>query len=173
MSSIPLIAGQVYHFKKIPNHRKLYSELRIFPTPFKGIYYAPYETERNSWCVTGPLKVIFMACHYYLGSDDYYYGLDTALYYLHIKWQCPEIHVMNPAISRRISKKLPSQNYWRGKTVGKIMQCYPQTIQFHRMAGFSLKGVIRSGQVSYSNEKKTRADADYLGTSVDANPYPI
>ncbi len=162
ISPVAPVAGQVYDFRAIPNHRKLYSELRIFPTPFKGIYYVPYETERNSWYVTDPLKVIFMACHYYLGGDDYYYGLGTALYYLNVKWQCPEAHVMNPAISRRVSRKLPAQSYWRGRAVGKIMQCYPQTIQFHRMAGFSMNGVVRRGLVSYSNEKKTRADADYL-----------
>ena len=157
-----VIAGQVYHFKSLSGYRKLYSELKLFPTPFKGIYYAPYETERDSWAITDPLKVLFSAARICLGTDQYYYGLRTALYFLRQEWHCPEAHIMNGQISRRINRTLPEENYWRGKIIRKILNSFPSQISFHRIAGFSMDGTGKSGTIAFSSGKKTIADAKYL-----------
>lgn len=157
-----LISGLVYKHKNIQNANKLSRELRIFPTPFKGIYYVPYETERAGWYITDPQLVIFKAARLYLGSDNYYFGLYSALYYLRTIWNAQGINIINEKLSRNISRKMPSTKYWRGKIIGKIMQGYPFPIRFHRIKNFDPKNLIRKGPITYSDKERTKKDAIYL-----------
>lgn len=162
-----LIYGNVYRAKDIPKAAKLYSELKIFPTPFKGIYYVPYDTERKAQYVTDPHSVVFKAAELYLKTDTYYYGLNSALYYLRIIWNAIGIDIINEKLSRKINKKIPSTKYWRGKVIAKILCQYSFPIRFHKMKGFSMVDLKKKGSIAFSNLRKTKRDAIYLSKKGD------
>lgn len=162
-----LIPGNVYSAKQLQNPGKLYKELKVFPTPFKGIYYVPFDSERAGWYVSDPHKVIFLAAKLYLRDSNYYFGLYTALYYLRIIWNAFGVDLINKKLSRRINRKRPSTKYWRGKTINKIMKTYPFPIRFHRMKNYSINGITKKGIVRFSNLKKTKQDARYLSKKGD------
>lgn len=157
-----LIPGNVYKHKDIPNANKLYQELKIFPTPFKGIYYVPYESERDGWYVTDPHLVVFQAAQLYLKTNEYYFGLYSALYYQRVIWNAIGTDIINSKLSRKISRKLPSKKYWRGEIVNKIMAGYAFPIRIHRIKNFSLKGTSKRGSIVFSDLNKTKEDATYL-----------
>jgi hypothetical protein len=157
-----IIAGNVYKNKDIPNANKLSRELRIFPTPFKGIYYVPYETERNDWYVTDPNLVIFKAAQLYINDEECYLGLYSALYYQRIIWNSIGTDIINKKISRKITRTPPSKKYWRGKIINKIMASYAFPIRFHKMKNYSTKGLVKKGLIIYSNKNKTKIDSIYL-----------
>jgi hypothetical protein len=157
-----IIPGFVYRNKDIPNANKLSAELKIFPTPFKGIYYIPYETERGGWYVTDPHRVIFKAAQLYLKTDEYYFGLNSALYFNRIIWNAAGIDIINRKVSKTITRKKPSTKYWRGQVINKIMAGYPFPVKFHRIKDFDQKGVIKKGPIAFSNTAKTKLDAIYL-----------
>lgn len=157
-----LIPGIIYGHKDIENATVLSKQLKIFPTPFKGIYYVPYESERNGWYVTDPLSVIFSAAKIYLGSEKYYFGLNSSLYYNRITWNAAGVDIINMKISRTIRRKLPSEKYWRGKIIRKIMSAYPFPVRFHRMRNFSQDGMVQKGNLVFSDLEKTRSDSLYL-----------
>ena len=157
-----IITGMVYRHRDIEDANRLARELKIFPTPFKGIYYVPYESERSGWYVTDPLSVIYKAAGLYLKTDEYYFGLNSALYYNRTIWNAVGVDIINRKISRTISRKLPSEKYWRGKATRKIMSGYPFPVRFHRIRNLNMDGVVRKGTLAFSNVKKTNADASYL-----------
>lgn len=157
-----LVAGQVYPHAALPDANRLYREMKIFPTPFRGIYYAPYETERTGWYITDPLQTIFQAVRLYLNGAPYYFGLYSAAYYNRQIWNAAGVDIINPGLSRRMVRRLPSEKYWRGKIISRIMRAYPFPIRFHRMKNFSLGGVDRKGPILFSTKEKTRKDAEYL-----------
>jgi len=70
--------------------------------------------------------------------------------------------IINAKMSRKIKRKLPSGNYWRARAIQKIMKTYPSPVRFHRIKGFSMKGVVRKGNLTYSGMEKTKSDAEYL-----------
>jgi hypothetical protein len=157
-----LIPGNVYRNKDIPNANKLYQELKIFPTPFKGIYYIPYESEMNGHYISDPHPVLFRAAQIYLKTDDCYFGLYSALYYNHVIWNAVGVDIVNARLSRKIIRKLPSKNYWRGQTINSIMTGYPFPLRFHKVMNVNLKGTLKKGAVIFSDIEKTRTDAAYL-----------
>ena len=157
-----IIPGIVYGHKDIEGATRLAKQLKVFPTPFKVIYYVPYESERSGWYVTDPRSVIFSAARIDLGSDEYYFGLNSSLYYNRIIWNAVGVDIINRRISRTIKRKMPSEKYWRGKVIRKIMSGYPFPVRFHRIMDFDLKGVIRKGNLAYSDIKRTKSDAAYL-----------
>lgn len=136
--------------------------MKLFPTPFKGIYYVPYESERNGQYITDPHLIIFKAAELYLKSNKYYFGLYSALYYHRIIWNALGLDILNMKISRKINRKLPSKKYWRGRVINKILSVYPFPIRFHRIGKFDLLGVIKKGAITYSDLRKTKSDAIFL-----------
>ncbi|MEM2947919.1 MAG: hypothetical protein QXY05_02650 [Candidatus Anstonellales archaeon] len=157
-----LIEGQVYRVSDIPNFKELYRKMQIFPTPFRGIYYCPYKTEREAWYITDPHRILFDASRLYLNSEEYYFGLYTALYYLRIIWNPFGTDIINKKLSRVVEKKIPEASYWRAKKLKKILENYPSPVRFHRIKAFSFDGVLRKGRVAFSNLPKTKKDALYL-----------
>lgn len=112
--------------------------LRLFPTPFKGIYYVPSEEERKGRFVERPLRVISSALPFFLGTREFYFSCRTAEEHYGIIWQpTGEIHVVNPARSGRIklaeraSHKLSSGTH-RARNVSRILSYYGNEIIFHR-----------------------------------------
>ena len=157
-----IIPGLVYRHSDIEDATRLSKQLKIFPTPFKGIYYAPYESERSGWYITDPLSVIFNAAGLYLGTDEYYFGLGSSLYYNRMIWNAAGVDIINSKVSRTIQRKMPSDKYWRGKIIRKLMSGYPFPVRFHRMRDLHLEGMVRKGNLVYSDVKRTRSDATYL-----------
>lgn len=57
---------------------RLSAALRLFPTPFKGIYYVPMETERKGTSIDRPLTVLSRAIALFLESRNFYFSCSTA-----------------------------------------------------------------------------------------------
>lgn len=157
-----LILGSVCKAKDIKNACEMYRTLTIFPTPFKGIYYIPYETERKAFYITDPKKVIFEAAKLYLNSEQYYFGLFSALYYLRIIWNAQGTDIITNHMSRRINPRRVKGNYWRAHRINEIMSSYPMPIRIHRIKGFSTNGLINTSGVVFSTIEKTKTDSKYL-----------
>ena len=115
------------------------SKLRIFPTPFKGIYYVPAEEERKGFFIEKPLKVLSQAISIYLKSHDFYFSLSTAEEFFGIKWHpSGTIHVVNSRISRSIDLKVRiernlTKTSWRAKKIARILSFYGHKIIFHKL----------------------------------------
>ena len=157
-----LIKGRVFSVKNIPELAEKARLLEVFPTPFKGIYYAPYDSEKDGYFISNPHDIIFNAVRSYLNTKEYYFGLFSALYYLRIIWNPNGIDIVNKYLSREVIRKAPEGNYWRAKRIRKILNMYPKPIIFHRIYSFSLRNVIKKGNILYSNLNKTKHDTQYL-----------
>jgi len=114
--------------------------LKLFPTPFKGIYYVPLEEERRSAFIEKPLKVLAQAVSLFLGNKDFYLSCRTAEEALGIAWQqSGSVHIVNPALSRRINlrkriERSEGSSTWRARKIAKILSSYGNEIVFHRGA---------------------------------------
>ncbi len=125
----------------------LCSSLRLFPTPFKGIYYVPLEEERKAGFIEKPLKVLSRAVALFLKSNDFYFSCRTAEEALGLNWQSSgSVHVVNQEISRKISlKKRAEKNIasgtWRARKIARILSFYGNEIILHKgsLAGAKTK----------------------------------
>ena len=114
------------------------ASLKLFPTPFKGIYYVPLEEERKGAFIEKPLKVLFQAASLFLESADIYFSCRTAEEALGFKWQpSGDIHIVNRKLSRKINLKRriersQARNTWRAKKVARLLSFYGNEIIFHR-----------------------------------------
>ncbi len=84
--------------------RARYNTLKIFPTPFKGIYYIPFETERKAFYITNPYEILFRAAKLFLKGKPAYYGLRTALYLERKIWNPVSADIINESVSKRVEK---------------------------------------------------------------------
>lgn len=116
----------------------LVRSLRLFPTPFKGIYYVPSEEERRGRFIERPLRAISSALPFYLGTREFYFSCRTAEEHYGIIWQpTGEVHVVNMVKSGRIKlaeraqSKLSAGTYW-GKNISRILSYYGNEIIFHK-----------------------------------------
>ena len=112
--------------------------LRLFPTPFKGIYYVPSEEERRGRFVERPMRVLADAIQFFLGTGKFYFSCRTAEEHFGIVWQpYGEIHVVNPIksgrvdLAKRASSKLSSGTH-RARNVSRILSYYGKEIVFHK-----------------------------------------
>lgn len=121
--------------KKIYN---LVASLKIFPTPFKGIYYVPSTEERKAIFIDKPLMVLSKILFLFLNAN-FYYSCDTAKEFWGISWHPKEsIHVVNNKLSdrvdlaKRIERNLEKGTY-RSKKMSKILSFYGREIIFHKV----------------------------------------
>ena len=116
----------------------LSSSLKLFPTPFKGIYYIPIEEERKSGFIEKPRRALFQAVVLFLKSREFYFSCRTAEEFLGIKWQpSGVIHIVNKKISRKISLKRritrnQEKNNWRARKIADLLSYYGNEIVFHK-----------------------------------------
>ena len=126
----------------------LYAALKVFPTPFKGIYYTPMAEERKGNFIEKPLKVLFKAIRLFLKTDRFYFSCATADEQAGRSWTpSNEIHVVNEKLSRRIElKKRINANMkkksYRAVKVARLLSYYGNRIIFHRINDFD-KAVAR------------------------------
>ena len=125
----------------------LCSSLRLFPTPFKGIYYVPLEEERRGEFIDKPLEALRQAAALFLGGNDFYFSCKTAEEALGMRPQpSGSIHIVNTRISRRISleKRIlrsSARGTWRAKKIARILAFYGKEIVLHKgsVAGAKVK----------------------------------
>lgn len=116
----------------------LFSSLKLFPTPFKGIYYIPLEEERKAAFIEKPLKVLSQAVALFLKNNNFYFSCRTAEEALGLNWQpSGSVHIVNSKISKKINlKRRIEQNNeketWRSKKIARILSFYGTEVVFHR-----------------------------------------
>ncbi len=122
----------------------MFSNLKIFPTPFKGIYYVPLEEERKGTFIERPLIALYQAVELFLGGGDFYFSGEI--------WETVpglaggaadlSIHVVNKKVSRRISlrnraERNGGKGNWRSRKMAKLLALYGNEIVFHRSSGIN------------------------------------
>ncbi len=119
------------------------ASLKIFPTPFKSIYYAPTPEEKNGWFIDKPLRVLSSAIAMRQGGADFYYSCATAEEKLGIRWTpSNEIHVVNGRKSGRIMlgnriEMNRNRKTYRASKVAHLLSFYGREIIFHRIKDVS------------------------------------
>lgn len=143
----------------------LSATLRLFPTPFKGIYYVPLETERKAAFIEKPLLVLSRSIELFLGRADFYFSCATAEEYWGISWQPRgEVHVVNTKMSGRIDLKQRVQRNkkkktYRAKKIAQLLSLYGNRIVFHKakaIAGCKFKQTPYGRYAHKSQIKKDR-----------------
>ena len=118
----------------------MFAGLKLFPTPFKGIYYVPLEEERKGGFIEKPLKVLSQAVALFLKSNEFYFSCRTAEEVLGLAWQpSGSVHIANPKVSRRISLKARvgrngAKDTWRARKIARLLSFYGNEVIFHRGA---------------------------------------
>lgn len=127
------------------------ANLYLFPTPFKGIYYAPTKDERGGWLIQKPMLALREAIGIYLGSSRFYYSCKTAEEFHGISWHpSGEIHIVNTVRSGRIDLQArvecnSKKKTWRARQVARILEFYARKLIFHKvpsLGGAKLKRTI-------------------------------
>jgi hypothetical protein len=116
----------------------LFASLKLFPTPYKGIYYVPGVAERKARFIEKPLLILSRATELYLHSKKFYFSCITAEEYYGIHWQpTGKIHIVNEKISRQIDldkriEQNKNRKTYRGSQIAKLLSSYGLKIIFHR-----------------------------------------
>jgi len=136
VTSFAQLASEGLSKKKILS---LSHALRVFPTPFKGIYYIPSEEERKGKFIERPLRVLLAALPFFLGTSEFYFSCRTAEEHLGMVWQpSGQVHVVNTAksgrirLAKRAASKLASGTH-RARNVSRILAYYGNEIIFHKV----------------------------------------
>jgi hypothetical protein len=120
------------------------TNLYLFPTPFKGIYYIPTQDERGGWLIKRPEIALKQAISIHLGTGNFYYSCITAEEHFGIDWhRYGQVHVVNSVRSGRIDLKERiernrKKKTWRAKQVARILEFYGNEIVFHRADAASI-----------------------------------
>ncbi|MDO8553685.1 MAG: hypothetical protein Q7S22_02670, partial [Candidatus Micrarchaeota archaeon] len=57
-----------------PQIKNLSASLKLFPTPFKGIYYVPSPEEKKAWFIDKPLFILKKIIQIYLITEKFYFS---------------------------------------------------------------------------------------------------
>jgi hypothetical protein len=128
---------------KIKEIKSMYSKLKIFPTPFKGIYYIPSEEEHAGSFIERPMRIVSKSIEYFLNSEEFYFSCMTAEEAYGIDWHMSgEVHIVNLKLSRvidlkeRISRNKMKGN-WRSKKLATLLSFYGRVLIFHKVENIS------------------------------------
>ncbi len=139
--------------------------LRLFPTPFKGIYYAPLEEERGGWFIEKPKLALNQSLAIYLGTKEFYFSCTTAEEEAGISWhRSGEVHVVNAVRSGRIdlearAERNGTKGTFRSKKLARLLALYARMIIFHKVRsvqGAKLRHTIYGSFALPSQIKKDR-----------------
>lgn len=147
-----MLTKQITTFKQLRSEGRseteikgLYAKLKLFPTPFKGIYYVPSDDERSGFFIENSLRVLYRATNIFLGSNQFYFSCKTAEEEMGFDWHpSGVVHIVNLELSRKIDLKQRSsknslKSTWRAKKIAKLISFYGNKIIFHKVS--SLNGV--------------------------------
>jgi len=153
--------------------KNLSAGLKLFPTPFKGIYYVPGEEERRGKFIDNPGRTLYRAAKLYLNSDDYYFSCRTAEEHYAIKWQpIGHVHIVNEKISKTIDlKKRIEQNRkkttWRAKNTAGLLSLYGNKIIFHKVKSIEGAKFKRTPYGAYALRSQIRKDKKRFREKMD------
>lgn len=122
-----------------PEIKNLFALLKIFPTPFKGIYYIPSPSERKAIVIDKPLFVLNRILVLYLDSDKFYFSCTTAEEFIGAKWSPGNIiHIVNEKRSGKIDligriTRNEKKKTYRSKKIATILSFYGNEIIFHKV----------------------------------------
>lgn len=114
------------------------TSLKLFPTPFKGIYYVPLEEERKGEFIEKPLVALSQAVSLFLGGGGFYFSCKTAEEALGRNWRLSgSVHIANEKLSRKISlngriERNRAKGGWRAKKIANLLSLYGTEIVFHK-----------------------------------------
>jgi len=117
---------------------KLSASLKLFPTPFKGIYYIPSKEERGGWFIDKSFLILKKSISLFLETKNFYFSCSTAEEYLGLKWRpSSEIHIVNEFLSRKIDLKKRTQRNknkktYRAKKIAHLLSFYGDILIFHK-----------------------------------------
>ena len=144
-----MLPKQVVRYEQLINEglkkkeiETLFTSLKLFPTPFKGIYYVPLEIERKGGFIGKPLLVLSRATEHYLKSKNFYFSCVTAEEQYGIQWQpSGQVHIVNDKLSKRINLKErigrnKSKKTARAKKIAKLLSLYGYEILLHKAKSF-------------------------------------
>ncbi len=120
----------------------LNASLRLFPTPFKGIYYVPGEEERASWSIGSPARVRTHSIRMFLGDEKFYYSGLGAKQHLGLIWQpSSRIDIVNSHFAGRINlrarvERNEKKTTFRAKKIARILGFYGDELVFHKVKNF-------------------------------------
>ena len=138
--------------------------LRLFPTPFKGIYYVPLEEERGGWYVEKPKLALYQSLVRHLGTKEFYFSCTTAEEEAGISWHpSGEIHVVNCTRSGKTdivarAKRCEATGTFRSKKVARILLMYARKIVFHKVSAISGAKLKRTLYGDYALPSQIRRD---------------
>ena len=144
----------------------LSASLRLFPTPFKGIYYAPGQDERGGWNISSPKKVLTDAIQLFLGDDRFYYTGLVAEQHLGLIWQTTSrIDVVNPHFAGRINlrariKRNEKKTTFRAKKIARLLDFYGDLLVFHKVKEFDKCKFKATPQGNYATKGQVKKDAE-------------
>ncbi|MEK6978627.1 MAG: hypothetical protein AABW86_00245 [Candidatus Micrarchaeota archaeon] len=144
--------------------RVMSTNLVLFPTPFKKIYYLPSPEERKATTIDKPTLVLTRAIAAYLGTDQFYYSCRTAEEFFAIKWQpIGEVHVINTKLSRKINLEVRTnrnlkKNNYRAKRIADILSIYGRIIIFHKVKSIAGAKFKRTPYGAYALRSQIRKD---------------
>ena len=138
--------------------------LRLFPTPFKGIYYVPLEEERRGAFIERPLAVLSQAVALFLGSQRFYFSCRTAEETLGMRWQPGgSVHIVNQKLSRRVNlgeriSRNSEKGNWRSRKIARLLSLYGNEIVFHRVGDVGSARVKETPNGRFALKSQIRAD---------------
>lgn len=140
------------------------ASLKIFPTPFKGIYYVPDVWERKGCFIDTPLRVLRGVLGIYLGTDVYYYSCTTAEEFFGLKWNpSGEVHVVNTVRSGRVDlekriERNKKKGTYRAKKIAHLLSYYGKEIVFHKVGTVKGAKVKETPYGRFAMRSQIRAD---------------
>lgn len=161
-----------------PSIKNLYASLRLFPTPFKGIYYVPGEDERASWSIGSPMRVLSRAIRLFLGNERFYYTGSVAEQKLGLRWQpTRHVHVVNGQFARRVDLRArigrsERKKTFRAKKIARLLEFYGDEIVFHKVKKFEKCHFKPTPQGNYATAGQVKKDAERFGKRGRKTPKP-
>lgn len=153
--------------------KKMSAGLRLFPTPFKGIYYVPSEEERNGKFIDKPERVLYRAVSLYLGEEKCYFSCRTAEEYYGVKWQpTGEVHIVNEKISRIVDlatryERNRNKKSWRAVNLATLLSEYGAKIIFHKVKSIEGAKFKRTPYGTYALRSQIRKDKKRFREKID------
>lgn len=138
--------------------------LKLFPTPFKGVYYAPTDEERRGRFIETPLKALSMALKVYLETNDFYFSCETAEEFFGLKWTpTGTVHVVNTVRSGRVDleKRIArnkAKGTYRAKKVAHLLSFYGREIIFHKVKTLKDAKIKETPYGRFATKAQIKAD---------------
>lgn len=144
--------------------KAMYVTLKLFPTPFKGIYYVPSDEERKGSFIEKPTRVLYHSISLFLESNEFYFSCKTAEENLGASWHMSgTVHIVNERVSKRIDLRKRAESNerkgnWRSRKVARLLSFYGKLLIFHKVADVSRAKTKRTPYGRFAMRSQIRND---------------